>query len=172
VSGFAPATEQGVDVSVSQKSYATTLPAASADADGDGINDSVETANGTNPNSVDTDQDGIVDGAGGLVLVSSYPTGGGYPVPVDTNGDGYVDGEQDFGNDPTVRDYADGNIGPYPTPDTVLNIADYLVATRILLGSIPLAADSPQALGHIDMNADGAVNAGDLVLLLRAIQSP
>lgn len=34
-----------------------------------------------------------------------------------------------------------------------------------------IAADSPAALGHIDMNADGVVNAGDLVLLLQAIQS-
>ncbi|MDH3888703.1 MAG: hypothetical protein OEU78_09395, partial [Gammaproteobacteria bacterium] len=171
VDGFASATEEGVDVSVNQQSYATVLPAASADADGDGIDDSVEIANGTNPNSVDTDQDGIVDGAGGAVLIGDYPTGGGYPLPVDTDGDGYVDGELDFGNNPTVADYADGNIGPYPSPDTVLNIADYLVATRIVLDGTPVAADSPEALGHIDMNADGEVNAGDLVLLLKAIQS-
>ncbi|MDH3987196.1 MAG: hypothetical protein OEV12_12405, partial [Gammaproteobacteria bacterium] len=92
-------------------------------------------------------------------------------LPVDTDGDGYVDGELDFGNNPTVADYADGNIGPYPSPDTVLNIADYLVATRIVLDGTPVAADSPEALGHIDMNADGEVNAGDLVLLLKAIQS-
>ena len=173
VDGFAPATEEGVDVSVNQQSYATVLPAASADTDtdGDGIDDSVEAANGTNPNSVDTDQDGIVDGAGDQVLTGAYPTGGGYPLPVDTDGDGYVDGEQDFGNNPTVADFADGNIGPYPVPDTVLNIADYLVATRIVLGDTPIAANSPQALGHIDMNADGEVNVGDLVLLLKAIQS-
>jgi len=171
VEGFAPATEEGVDVSVNQQSYATILPVASADADGDGIDDSVETINGTNPNSVDTDQDGIVDGVGGVVLTGDYPTGGGYPLPVDTNGDGYVDGEQDFGNDPTVADYADGNIAPYPVPDTTLNIADYLVATRIVLSGTPIAADSPAALGHIDMNADGVVNAGDLVLLLQAIKS-
>jgi hypothetical protein len=168
VSGFDPAVETNVDVSADQAEYQVQLQTAVLDSDGDGIEDSVETANGTNPYSVDTDQDGIVDGGGGTVRVVDYPTGGGYPVPVDTDGDDYVDGEQDFGNDPTKNDFADGNIAPYNNPDMTLNTADYLVATRIVLDELPV---TPEALGHIDMNADGAINAGDLVLLMQAIQS-
>ncbi|MFK7750261.1 MAG: hypothetical protein AB8B65_17860 [Kordia sp.] len=40
-----------------------TLDTGAADTDGDGITDRSETANGTNPNNVDSDNDGIPDGA-------------------------------------------------------------------------------------------------------------
>jgi hypothetical protein len=106
-----------------------------------------------------------VDGDGGIVPVTAYPGG------VDANGDGFVDGEQDYGNDPLVADYADGNIAPWGAPDSVTNAADYLIAVRIVIGSLtPTPQEMLQVLGHIDMNADGQINAGDLVLLLQSIQ--
>ena len=85
---------------------------------------------------------------------------------MDTNGDGFVDGEQDFGNDPTVADYADGNIAPWAAPDTLLNTGDLLVATRLVTGQLSLSpTEQLRALGHIDMNADGRLDAADLLLL-------
>ena len=79
------------------------------DTDGDGIDNGYETAVlGTSPNSVDSDNDGLVDGAGGTVAVAVYltlyPSG---PVPVDTDSDGFVDGEQDLGTDPAVSNVGD-----------------------------------------------------------------
>jgi len=163
VPGYDPKTDAGLDVSQQGIAYSTTLPAIFTDSDGDGLDDADEiNIYGTNPNLVDTDGDGLVDGAGGIVSVTTYPAG------VDTDGDGFVDGEQDFGNDPTVDDYADGNIAPYLAPDTVLNLGDYVVASRFATGELTV---TPQALGHIDMNADGQVDAADLLLLMQAVQA-
>ena len=167
VAGFGPVEDRGLDVTVVGVDYFTTLPSVSADTDGDGLDDSDEiNIYGTDPNLVDTDGDGLVDGAGGIVTIASYPAG------VDTDGDGFVDGEQDFGNDPTVADFADGNIAPWGAPDTVLNLGDYVVATRIVTGALSLTTQElQQALGHIDMNADGQLNAADLLMLMQAIQA-
>jgi len=159
-SGYGTLVEPAVSLNSSDQFLSVTLPPG--DSDGDGISDADEIANGTDPNLVDTDGDGLVDGYGDKVMVASYPAG------VDANGDGLVDGELDYGNDPTVDDYADGNIAPYPVPDTVLNLGDYVVASRFATGAL---AVTPQALGHIDMNADGQINAADLLLLMQAIRA-
>ena len=162
--GYGTAVETAVNLNSSDQFLSVTLPGS--DSDGDGLPDADEIANGTDPNDVDTDDDGIVDGAGGRVSLADYALNGGTGTPVDTDGDGFVDGEADFGNDPLVADFADGNIAPLGAPDTVVNVADYLIATRIVTGDLPV---TPEALGHIDMNADGQINAGDLVLLMQLI---
>ena len=66
------------------------------DSDGDGIDDATESANGTNPDNVDSDGDNLVDGTDGVVTVAVLASG------VDRDGDGFVDGELDFGTDPTL----------------------------------------------------------------------
>ena len=60
------------------------------DSDGDGLLDSVEATLGTDPNSVDTDIDGIFDGA----EVGSDPAS-----PVDTDGDGIINALESMLND-------------------------------------------------------------------------
>lgn len=71
----------------SNEAVATTFP----DSDGDGISDSDELANGTDPNNPDTDGDGIPDG--------DEITAGLNPTAEDTDGDGANDGEDMFPDD-------------------------------------------------------------------------
>ena len=69
------------------------------DSDGDGICDSEETVNGTDPNNADTDGDGIDDGD--EIALGTDPTN------PDTDGDGVNDGDElVLGTDPTVVDEA------------------------------------------------------------------
>jgi len=157
-----------------------TVSLPPGDSDGDGLLDTDEDTNGnslvdageTDPYNVDTDGDGLVDGAGGIVCVASGPgCAAVYPAGVDTDGDGFVEGEQDFGNDPTINDYADGNIAPWGAPDAGLTLGDYVVAVRIVNGNLNLSpTEELQALGHIDMNRNGQLESGDLLLLIKAVR--
>jgi hypothetical protein len=72
----------------------TSAEAAPGDSDGDGLEDSIEVQLGTDPNDVDTDDDGLTDGDEYYV----YQTGTRNP---DTDGDGVDDGtEVSNGTDP------------------------------------------------------------------------
>ncbi len=92
----------------------------SQDNDGDGLSNSVEIRQGLDPDNVDSDGDGLVDGAG-VVLLVDYPDG------VSTDGV-YVKGEEDYGTDPSDSDsdndgVADGlevirDTGPLDENDT------------------------------------------------------
>ncbi|MCP4445853.1 MAG: hypothetical protein GY811_10995 [Myxococcales bacterium] len=69
------------------------------DTDGDGICDSDEIANGTDPNNADSDGDGLDDG--------EEEHWGTDPNNTDTDGDGVSDGDEvTLGTDPTVEDEA------------------------------------------------------------------
>jgi hypothetical protein len=180
-----------VDLS-SDVALGVTFP---VDNDGDGLGDNQE--GGAVWNSVvgqiDSDSDGLVDGYDGFVPVSTYPGG------VDANADGYVDGERDFviqtdpGDPDSDGDGASdgaevealtdpndsgsvpevlimpGDIAPLGSPDMIINAADYLVAVRYVLGLLTATQDT---LDRIDLNSNGGVDAGDLVLLQQMIQSP
>ncbi|MBN2377464.1 MAG: right-handed parallel beta-helix repeat-containing protein [Sedimentisphaerales bacterium] len=71
------------------------------DTDADGIIDFTEAKNGTLQNDYDSDDDGLVDGGGGLISTATYANG------YDVDEDGYVDGEADLGTDPTDDDSDD-----------------------------------------------------------------
>jgi hypothetical protein len=159
------------------------------DTDGDGLTDTYELSNGTDPQLIDTDGDGLVDGADGVVLLSALAGG------VDANGDGFVDGEQSTNTDPTKFDtdgdlisdgleveygsdptdsnswpnLADADLAPYGSPDGIVNAADLLIATRIVLGIL-----TPRALeyAHGDMNSDGLINLPDLIQITKEVLSP
>ncbi|MCR1781552.1 hypothetical protein KVF89_03315 [Nocardioides carbamazepini] len=63
-----------------------TVDTEATDTDGDGIPDSEESENGTDPNNPDTDGDGLTDGA--------EQTAGTDPNKADTDGDGLRDGQE------------------------------------------------------------------------------
>ena len=61
---------------------------------------------------------------------------------------------------------ADGDLAPYDNPDGVINAADVLIAVQLVLGDrIP----GQLQYAHGDMNADGVIDAGDLVLIQKAV---
>ena len=160
------------------------------DSDGDGLADAYETnILGTNPAAVDSDGDGLVDGDSGVVLIADYPQG------VDTDADGFAEGEQTLGTDATDADsdgdlledglevangadpldpdnwpiLADGDCAPLGEPDGLLNAGDLAVAIRLALG---LGTARPLELAHCDLGvADGDIDAGDVLLLIRMLQS-
>ncbi len=77
-----------------------TIPFGS-DRDGDGLNAEMEKALKTDPESPDSDSDGIFDGVEALML-------GTDPLRRDTDGDGLIDGLEDRGHDGNV-DLGDTN---------------------------------------------------------------
>ena len=148
----------------------------SYDLDRDGLFDADEIIGGTDPANVDSDEDGLVDGAGGIVLLSSYPAG------IDIDGDGYVDGELDLGTSPLISDTDGdgvddgielgfggdplvsnvGDLAPVGALDNRITLGDLLILNQIVLGKIqPSVVEL--ALG--DLNEDGQVNVTDLLLL-------
>jgi hypothetical protein len=157
---------------------------AQTDSDGDLLGDEFE-ANvlGTDPFSVDSDNDGLADGLGGLVPLAVLPGG------IDMNADGFVDGEQDIGTSPTnndsdgdrvsdgdeIRLYGidplisnTGDVSPRGSPDNVIDRDDLVVLSRLINGQL-----QPTALELIlgDMNNDGQLNIVDRRLLKQAILS-
>jgi hypothetical protein len=193
--GSYPVTIDAIDAGLPALSDGETfnIVVGESDADGDGLGDSFETSVlGTNPNAVDSDDDGLADGSDGVVLLAALPDG------IDADGDGFVDGEQDLGTDPTLADtdgdrlpdglevangsdpqnpaswpaLADGDLAPLGSPDGLINAADYLIGQRIVLG---LLTATPLELAHGDLHpvvaADGDIDMSDLILLLQRVQN-
>lgn len=85
-----------------------SLTSLSRDSDGDGIPDNIETKLGLDPNSADSDKDGLSDAA---------EVGANFETPVDSDGDGAIDAlDADDDNDtiPTKDEQADSNVGGDP----------------------------------------------------------
>ena len=135
------------------------------DSDGDGLSDIDENMNGTDPLSIDSDLDGLVDGDGGRFDLFFYPTG------VDFDGDGFADGEQDFGTAPLLSDtdgdgLSDGEEVNTSGTNPLLSDTDgdgFSDGVEVnQYGSDPLVATDTPANG--DVTEDGVTNAGDLVI--------
>ncbi|HAS81459.1 MAG TPA: hypothetical protein DCS43_01965, partial [Verrucomicrobia bacterium] len=81
---------------------ANNLTDAEGDPDSDGLENFQEYLYGTNPYNPDSDGDGLLDGASGLLRLIdvSYET----QIFYDADGDGYIDGEQTIGTSPSSAD--------------------------------------------------------------------
>jgi hypothetical protein len=92
------ATQPPVDLAAptsTQPQQPTAAVEPPQDTDGDGLSDDMERELGTDPNKVDTDEDGLMDKAEAMLFKSD-------PLNPDTDGDGYRDGEEVInGYDPT-----------------------------------------------------------------------
>ena len=160
------------------------------DPDGDGLTNAYEIyILGTEPDDVDSDDDGLVDGNSGIVLLINFPQG------VDADEDGYVDGEQTVGTVATLTDtdgdllndgleiaygsnpidpaswpiIADGDCAPYDAPNNQLDGGDLVVALRLALG---LGTTRALELAHCDLGIpDDVINAADVLLLIQLLQS-
>lgn len=133
--------------------------ACDSDDDNDGLSDSLEISIGSNPLLADTDGDGLDDG-------DEVNTHGTDPLLVDTDSDGVSDGNEiSTGTDPLTPD-STGDLAPRGSPDGVLNAADALILQRLLLGLI-LPAAIELIIG--DLNGNGGLDTGDLLLLERDV---
>jgi hypothetical protein len=97
---------------------APAAAAASVDSDGDGLADNFETANGLNPNSRDSDNDGLLDpaedlDADGLSTLAEQRLGTD-PRNPDTDNDGTLDGNDDA-NANGIADWSQQDTRPVPS---------------------------------------------------------
>ncbi len=137
-----------------------------SDADGDGLDNTLEGLIGTNPLLFDTDGDGLDDFAevGYDGDPSSYTPGQDTdPLSTDTDGDGLGDASDPI---PLDFNFADGDLAPLGAPDGVVNAGDKLIMLRITLG---LVTPTTLELAHGDLYPpgapDGVINLQDLILL-------
>ena len=139
-----------------------------ADDDNDGLDDDFEADIGSDPLLVDTDGDGLgdydevnFDGDG-----TAYTAGADLdPTRADTDADGYDDAADPL---PLAYNFEDGDLAPPGDPDGTVNAADYLVALRLVLGTLTA---TNRELAHGDLYPpgapDGAITLPDLLLLLQ-----
>jgi len=135
--------------------------AQDSDTDNDALSDYDEDRTyGTDPLLTDTDVDGLTDGD----EVNIYGTD---PTLADSDGDGLSDGDElnSYGTDPLFTNNP-GDLAPRGMPDGQLNAGDVLILTRLVTGQIT-ATPGELLLG--DLNNNTALDAGDLVLLQRAV---
>ena len=130
------------------------------DSDADGLTDFEECLLGTDPLLSDTDSDGLSD----YDEDRAYGTD---PLDYDTDADGLSDGDEVniYGTDPLFTNNP-GDLAPRGAPDGVLNAADALILTRLVTGQITA---TPVELLLGDLNYNAGLDAGDLVLLQRAV---
>ena len=135
--------------------------------------DSLHTDNDGIINTIDRedDNDGLPDASktNADIFISSDETVTD-PLIADTDGDGFNDGiNVGNGTDPldiTSCPDPDGELAPHDSQNGVLNAADILIATRFVIGK--LQPGSPD-LAHADMNNNGVIDSGDLILITKAV---
>lgn len=140
------------------------------DDDNDGLSDIFENSIGTNTLSADSDNDGLNDfyeiSFGGDV--SQYIQGVDLnPLSNDTDNDGFLDAEDPL---PVSFNHMDGDLAPLGNPDGEINIADYVIARRILAGEI--LPDDNQ-LSHADLYPetlpDGQFTTSDMLKIYQLL---
>ena len=140
------------------------------DDDNDGLQDVFEIAIGSNPLVVDSDGDGLddlfevsFDGNSALYTIGADLN----PMSNDTDADGFLDAVDPL---PVVFNYMDGDIAPLGNPDGIINIADYVIARRLLSGEL-IATETE--LSHADMYPatlpDGQITTSDVLKIYQRL---
>jgi cytochrome c peroxidase len=138
-----------------------------ADDDNDGLSDVFETSIGTNTLLTDTDLDGLTDFEEVNVDgdANSYTVGlDTNPLDADTDNDGLSDGEEDLNGNGVF----DAN---EPSP-FLIDTDDDGLTDRYEVNTSTTDPTSPTTLTNGtpgDMNGDGNINAGDIILLNRQV---
>jgi len=141
------------------------------DTDDDGLPDSIEDSNDngvvdpgeTDPLNPDTDGDGVLDGqedSNGNGIVDPGETA---PLNPDTDGDGALDGQEDSNGNGIVDTGEADPLNPDSDGDGLTD------GHEINVGGTDPTLQTPLCANPGDMNGDGAVNLGDLLLLQRDI---
>lgn len=106
----------------------TVGDACDSDMDGDGLTNAEESALGTDPASADTDGDGLNDYA-------ELNTHGTDPLSMDTDGDNISDGDEVlvYGTDPVTSNL--GDVAPRGAPDGQINVGDLVVISRLIMNN-------------------------------------
>jgi hypothetical protein len=138
----------------------------SLDADLDDLNHDDETSYGTDPLNEDSDSDGLLDGDEVYVYFT-------LPNDSDTDDDGAGDGDEvSAGTNPLDANDspipADGNVAPRFNIDTAVNIADYLLMQRFVLG---LETPTTEEESRGDINGSVTIDLPDLILLQQNIMA-
>ncbi|MEN8106958.1 MAG: CehA/McbA family metallohydrolase [Pseudomonadota bacterium] len=66
-----------------------------------------------------------------------------------------------------VQHFADGDLAPWDNPDGLINAADVLIATQLVLGL--RLNPGPLQYAHGDMNIDGVIDLADLILIQQTV---
>lgn len=117
---------------------------------------------------LDTDGDGLSD----FDEINIYFT---LPDNPDTDGDFFDDGvEVAAGSDPLLNTswpaIADGDLAPYGAPDGLINLADYLIAQRIVMGQItPTSLEFAHGDVYPAGAPDGVIDISDLLLIRQLV---
>ncbi len=140
------------------------------DDDNDGLSDTFEISITSDPLNVDSDGDGVsdydevnYDGDATSYIVGQDTN----PLSVDTDGDGLNDNLDPI---PLTENFNDGDVAPLNALDGTVNVADYLVLMRVVLGLISV---DDTLLAHGDLyppNApDGVIGLQDLMILMNQL---
>jgi len=142
-----------------------------ADSDNDGLPDSVEDSNGngvvdpgeTDPLDADTDDDGLSDGVEDSNGNGVIDTGETDPLDTDSDADGALDGQEDS-NGNGIVDTGEADPLNYDTDNDGLSDGYEINVSGTDPSSVTTLTLNPG-----DMNIDGDVDLGDLLLLQRQI---
>jgi alpha-tubulin suppressor-like RCC1 family protein len=181
--GFFPTNAGTVTISDQSTAIANIVitPDLALDTDGDGVPNAYD----PNSNNVDTDGDGLCDGPvtfGGVCQAGEDLNGNGVldsgetdPSLPDTDGDGFTDPEEiAAGTDPQDPASFPGTSVPGDvTGDGIVNVADLLVCTRIIMGLDTTTDGTPCDVAPLDAGGvpqpDGQLNAGDIAVLQQMV---
>jgi len=144
--------------------------ACDLDDDNDGLLDVFELAIGSNTLLVDSDGDGLddlfevsFDGDASLYTIGADLN----PLSNDTDSDGFLDAADPL---PIVYNYMDGDLAPLGNPDGIVNLADYVIAKRILNGDI-LPTDIELSHGDLypQVLPDGKFTTSDMLIIYQRL---